>query len=180
MHLEVELKTDAAFSADRKYRWWLTRQWGRKLGNLCAFIGLNPSTADETQDDPTIRRCITFAESWEHDGLLMLNLFAYRSTDPTELNRARESGIDIIGQENYAEDLIQRLGKQFDVSRIIAAWGTGWWSQRGHALAYEARNSRHRMKFDCLMKTSKGDPKHPLYCPGGLLPEPWNYTEVKK
>lgn len=76
-------ESGAIFSADRLYRYTLTRRWdGRPM---MAWIGLNPSTADETEDDPTIRRCTGFAKAWGYGGMVMLNLFAYRATDPKEM-----------------------------------------------------------------------------------------------
>lgn len=163
------MKTAAEFSADRLHRWWLSREWGSEP--WCAFIGLNPSTADETQDDPTIRRCINFSRSWEHGGLLMLNLYAYRATDPRELWAAEKRGVSIVGQQNYFCDLLERT-RQFSVTRIVAAWGAGG-GERGKQFGIAARLVG--INFDCLMKTKQGHPQHPLYLPSGLLPEPWNY-----
>jgi hypothetical protein len=166
------MKTAAEFSADRRYRWWLSREWDEG-GTWCAFIGLNPSTADENADDPTIRRCINFARSWGHNGLLMLNLYAYRATDPREMWDAQNKGISISGVQNYFSDLILRPTTQFpQVSRLIAAWGTGG-GERGKEFGIAARMVG--VKLDCLMKTKHGHPQHPLYLPSGLLPEPWNY-----
>lgn len=78
------MKSEAILSVDRKYRYVLTRTWDETLPNIM-FVGLNPSTADETTDDPTIRRCINFAKSWGYGGLYMVNLFAYRSTNPNNI-----------------------------------------------------------------------------------------------
>jgi hypothetical protein len=71
----------ANFSTCRTWRYTLTRQWSF-VHPLAMFIGLNCSTADETQDDPTVRRCMGFARDWGYGGLLMTNLFAFRATDP--------------------------------------------------------------------------------------------------
>ncbi len=99
---------DAAYaylSEDRRYRYSLTRliadpQYGclgeDERGGTVTFVGLNPSTADETTDDPTIRRCIRFAREWGFDRLKMVNLFAYRATDPRDLWAADAP----IGPEN--------------------------------------------------------------------------------
>lgn len=158
-----DLKMSARFSQDRRYRWTLTREWG--TGTFCAFIGLNPSTADETKNDPTITRCISHARSWGHENFLMLNLYAFRATDPREMWAARKRGVDIIGQENYFDDL-----------GCIAAWGIGG-GDRGKNFGKFAIDAG--VKLDCLMKTRDGHPQHPLYLPGGLMPEPWNYSEGK-
>lgn len=170
------MKMTACFSSDRRHRWWLTREWGK--GPWCAVIGLNPSTADENQNDPTIRRCITFAQSWEHGGLLMLNLYAYRATDPRDLWAARKHGLDIIGDRNYYTDLLHCATVEFpQVSRIVAAWGNAG-GERGINLGIMAKDAK--IKLDCLMKSAKGVPLHPLYLPSGLFAEPWNYKAEPK
>ena len=79
----------AVFSPCRTYRYALSRVWAADKP-YALFIGLNPSTADETLDDPTIRRCIDFAKRWGYGGLVMANLFAYRATDPAVMKRAAE------------------------------------------------------------------------------------------
>ena len=80
MTLAYELS--ATFSPCRRWRYTLLRRWEPANLIVVAFIGLNPSTADETLDDPTIRRCIGFAKAWGAGGMYMLNLFGWRSTDP--------------------------------------------------------------------------------------------------
>ena len=83
---------------------------------MVAFIGLNPSTATEQQDDPTVRRCKNFARDWGFDGMVMLNAFAYRATDPNDMKRHDSP----VGTWN---DLyLQRWFR--DVWHVIAAWGT--------------------------------------------------------
>ena len=87
----------ARFSVDRKYRYALWRHWnGNKERNYVAFVGLNPSTADEKTDDPTIRRCMGFARSWGFNGIWMINAFAFRATKPKDMKAA----IDPIGPDN--------------------------------------------------------------------------------
>ena len=79
----------AVFSPCRTYRYALSRVWAADKP-YALFIGLNPSTADETLDDPTIRRCIDFAKRWGYGGLVMANLFAYRATNPSEMKAATD------------------------------------------------------------------------------------------
>jgi hypothetical protein len=79
------------------------------------FVGLNPSTADETSDDPTIRRCIAFAKSWGYSALCMTNLFAYRATDPKIMKKAQYP----VGPDN--DDYLKMLSAGAGV--VIAAWG---------------------------------------------------------
>ncbi|HDR1569813.1 TPA: DUF1643 domain-containing protein, partial [Pasteurella multocida] len=76
----AEMNNNAIFSDCGTYRYVLWRIWDTLLPRI-TFIGLNPSTADESNDDPTIRRCINFAKKWGYGGIYMVNLFAYRSTD---------------------------------------------------------------------------------------------------
>lgn len=75
------MNTNAILSEDRKYRYVLSRIWDESKP-MVMIIGLNPSTADETKNDPTIIRCIDFAKSWGYGGVYMLNLFAFRATLP--------------------------------------------------------------------------------------------------
>ena len=91
------MKTDAKLSECRKYRYALWRTWDETKPHVM-IIGLNPSTADETKDDPTITRCINFAKSWGYGGVCMANLFAYRATEPTVM----KGSTDPVGTENDA------------------------------------------------------------------------------
>ena len=75
---------DAILSEDRKYRYILSRTWDETKPTVL-FIGLNPSTADEKTDDPTIRKCINYAKCWGYGKILMANLFAFRNTILIEL-----------------------------------------------------------------------------------------------
>lgn len=76
------MKSEAILSVDRKYRYVLTRTWDETLPNIM-FVGLNPSTADETTDDPTIRRCINFAKSWGYGGYIWLIFLLIVALIPT-------------------------------------------------------------------------------------------------
>src|SRR5271169_21821 len=107
---------ETVFSPDRVYSYTLWRVWGPDLP-FVQFIGLNPSTADETKDDPTIRRCIAFAKSWGYGALCMTNIFAYRATDPGDMMVAKEPG----GKEN---DMWLR-GVAAEAGTVVAAWGRG-------------------------------------------------------
>ncbi|MCB0280523.1 MAG: DUF1643 domain-containing protein, partial [Calditrichaeota bacterium] len=74
----------ARFSRDRRYRYALWRTWADGNDSVL-FIGLNPSQADEKENDPTIRRCISFAQDWGFSGCIVVNLFAYCTAYPGEL-----------------------------------------------------------------------------------------------
>lgn len=146
-------ESGATFSPCGLYRYHLWRVWAPD-GPQILFIGLNPSTADEKTDDNTIRRCIGFAKEWKAGGVHMVNLFALRSTDPRGLKEAA----DPIGPEN--DDVLKTVHGL--CHRSIAAWGN-------HG-AYKFRSSHVRVLLGtqflwCFGKTSKGEPKHPLYLP---------------
>lgn len=108
------MEKDAIFSGCKKYRFALWRTWdGTKP--YAMFIGLNPSTADEKENDPTVRRCIHFAKSWGYGGMCMANLFALRATHPLDLYTSREP----IGKDN--DKWLLSLSK--DAGVVVAAWG---------------------------------------------------------
>jgi len=152
----------AKFSDCRRYRYSLTRRWKEPSGlpRRVAFIGLNPSTADEIEDDPTIRRCISFAKAWGFDELVMLNLFGWRATDPRELKRTD----DPIGASNDYNILCETLGCEV----VVAAWGV-----HGAYLERDAAVGRLVRKLHALRVTKGGHPAHPLYLPSHLSPLPW-------
>src|ERR1051325_9294736 len=114
---EPYLESAAYFSPDRLYRYWLIRIWDRALP-IMSVIGINPSTADEQVDDPTVRKAIGFAKRLGYGGLLMLNVGGYRSTDPKNWRIQK----DPIGTENTSIHLLKYV-KQFNAEKVIAAWG---------------------------------------------------------
>lgn len=150
----------AIFSACRTFRYSLWRIWDDQRG-YALFIGLNPSTADEKQDDPTIRRCIGFAKKWGCGGVYMVNLFAFRATNPKDMRLAE----DPIGPDNnkYLSDHIKHNGPN------VACWGTGGsFRDRGEkVIALLGKGN-----LACFGLTAGGHPKHPLYLP--------KTTELKK
>ena len=158
MSTEREMDRGARFSDCRRYRYHLWRVWDEQLPR-CVFVGVNPSTADELKDDPTIRKCIGFARRWGFGAIDMINLFAYRSTDQLALLKAR----DPIGPGNDgAFDLV--LG---GAGRIVWAWGRG--KSAGVRRFIDAR-VRHpkwypvprQCEVGCLGRTDDGYPRHPL------------------
>lgn len=155
------VESGAVFSEDLRYRYVLTRGWDVCLPTV-AFIGLNPSTADESKDDPTIRKCVSYAKRWGFGRLVMLNLFALRATDPAVML----SSATPIGPHND-HHLLEQARK---VDLVVAAWGNhGAHMGRGSAV----REMIHGMKY--LRATRQDQPGHPLYLPGKLepkLPEP--------
>lgn len=159
------MESSAVFSPCRRYRYALWRRWGDLLvpahDGYAMFIGLNPSTADETRDDPTIRRCIAFAKSWGYNGLCMTNLFAFRTTEPVRMM----AQADPVGPENDAHLL--RLAKGAFV--VVAAWGT-----HGSHLGRDVEVRKMLPGLNYLSLTKDGYPGHPLYLPKTLTPIPWD------
>lgn len=145
--------TGAIFDKDRKYRFMLWRYWNDKRRIL--FIGLNPSTADESQNDPTIRRCIGFAKQWDFGAIYFCNLFSYISTDPKML-----SNVNVLHPQN-----IYSIKTALSYTSLtIAAWGDGIERiDNGRAIARNIKALIAPSK--CFGLTQKGNPKHPLYLP---------------
>jgi hypothetical protein len=165
--------TAAVFSRCGRFRYWLERDLGDPLfvgtrANLTAtFVMLNPSTADAVDDDPTIRRCRFFArEKLRASRLIVVNLYAFRATDPRALVDAGYP----VGPEN--DHTIARALREATAG-VVVAWGT---------LAQPARVEAFRALADivgrtadllCLRRTADGSPGHPLYIPSSVTPEPW-------
>lgn len=149
--LERQMQKGAEISLCRTYRYALWRTWQRQgHSNQVMFIGLNPSTADENEDDPTIRRCIRFAKDWGYSGLIMTNAFAFRATKPKTMLTA----LDPIGCRN--DDALRRYTAKAEL--IVAAWGNHCPSEREKEVC-----SVINREIMCLGKTKAGKPRHPLY-----------------
>lgn len=141
----------AIFDATRQYRYALWREWDG-LAPRVGFVMLNPSQADETTNDPTIRRCIGFARSWGYGSVEIVNLFAYRTPHPQNLRQVHNP----IGDDN---DLtLREFGQRVD--RIILAWGNwGHLQGRDHVVLQLLRSA----DLFCFGLTKQGHPLHPLY-----------------
>ena len=140
---------NATISDCRKYRYTLSRTWdGKKRAIL--FIALNPSTADEKNDDPTIRRCIDYAKNWGYGILLVANLFAYRATKPSELKKV----INPVGNDN--DQHIKELSKNAHL--VVAAWGN-----EGSLFNRDKEVTRLIPNLMCIKVNKSGQPAHPLY-----------------
>lgn len=142
-------ESNAVFSEDRKYRYALWRVWDINKPKIM-FIGLNPSTASENMDDPTIRRVKGFAKSWGYGAVYMMNLFAIVSSDPKIL---RTNGMDLLGDNN---DWLTTIGGT--CKDILFAWG--------NFKEAEERAKEVCKMFPnaiCLGFNKNGTPKHPLY-----------------
>ena len=147
-----------------RYRYSLERVWGDESKPVC-WIMLNPSTADAERDDPTIRRCIGFSWAWGYGSLVIVNLFAWRASDPRDLRFAD----DPIGPEN--DRAISRAVTNTDL--VVAAWGVppsniGHRDQKVRRDVEQMGRSLHNLGL-----TKGGHPRHPLYLYAGTPLERW-------
>jgi|AGTN01.2.fsa_nt_gi Uncharacterized protein conserved in bacteria len=150
----------AEFDPTGKYRYTLSRIWDADKP-IAIFVMLNPSTANAEDDDPTIRRCIRFAQDWGYGGLRVVNLFALVSSDPAKL----VTEPDAVGEENDMH--IIRAINQSGI--VIAAWGSFKEARK------RAREVLAMLRMGCciycLGQNSDGSPKHPLYIPAAIKPQ---------
>lgn len=145
------------FSSCRKYRYVLWREWDKNNPKYAMFIGLNPSTADETLDDPTIRRCIQFSKDWGYGSLCMTNIFAFRTPEPKIMKLESAP----IGEDN--DKYLLEYSK--DAAIVIACWGNdGKYLNRGEYIKKLIPN------LYCLKLSKNGNPWHPLYLKKDLKP----------
>jgi hypothetical protein len=156
------MKLTANFSPDRKYRWSLHRIW-QPAAPLVCYVLLNPSTADETTNDPTVSRCQTRALNDGYGGLIVVNIFAWRSTNPTALYEIA----DPVGADNDAAILTAARNSRM----VVCGWGKhGALRDRGREVL-ELIRSAGKMPH-ALRINSDGSPEHPLYLSYKLQPKP--------
>ena len=153
----------AKFSADRKYRYTLHRVW-QPAAPLACYVLLNPSTADETKNDPTVSRCQTRAINAGFGGLIVVNIFAWRSTDPAELYRVPDP-VGIASNDRFIIEAVR--GSHL----VVCGWGKhGALAGRGSEvlkLIRSAGKTPHALRIN-----SDGSPEHPLYLSYKLQPLP--------
>jgi hypothetical protein len=153
------MHTSARFSACRRYRFALWRRWAE--GPQVLFVMLNPSTADEDHDDPTIRRCIGFARSWGFAALAVGNLFAWRCSSPADLRSCPRP----VGGSN--DKWLLRL--QASSAMTVAAWGNHGRLLGRSETVRALLSGMHRLSL-----TRPGEPRHPLYVPANAIPVCWD------
>lgn len=154
----------AVFNAERTHRYALGREWDNGNKKRIAFIGLNPSTADDLKDDPTIRRVVSFAKKWGYGGVVMLNLFAIISADPKVLLTCA----DPIG----INDLYLREFLREAIDEFVFCWG-----------GFDVGNRAETVipwfnKPLCLGQNADGSPKHPLYLKGDTQLQLFNRAKM--
>lgn len=153
----------AVYSPDERYRYLLTRIW--QPGGLRAlFIMLNPSTATEVQNDPTVERCQRRAMALGFGGFRVVNIFAFRATDP----RVMKAQADPVGPGNDAA-----IADSLDwADQVVAAWGTHG-AHRDRGAAVERLIRAAGVVPQVLALTRAGHPQHPLYIGYDRQPAPW-------
>ena len=162
-HLKGDAESVAVYSACEAYRYALTRVWDPAAVRL-VFVMLNPSTATEVQNDPTVERCERRARALGAGGFRVVNIFAYRATDP-RLMRAQQ---DPVGPDNDAA-IVDAAGWG---QRLVCAWGSHG-AHLGRGLAVEALLRRRGQPLFHLGLTQAGAPKHPLYISYAVQPQLW-------
>lgn len=167
---------ECKFSEDRLYRYSLLHSWEPIMPPRClAWIGLNPSTADEDQLDPTLRRVKAMSAAWGFNCFVMLNLFAFRATDPREMLSVEHP----IGEPNYAASTLNKndsailWGEWIADHNVIVCWGAHG-SHRDRDREVMALLRDREVKPMCLGITKQGLPRHPLYLPGNVERMPYN------
>jgi len=155
------INSGAQFSQCRRYRFALWRIWDESKP-LIMFIGLNPSTANETEPDPTITRVIGFAKSWGYGGVYMMNCFPFVSTDP--------DGLNYDGYKDFNDQLLKEIGAK--CKEIIFAWGN-------FKIVREVGRDVELIKMfpqaKALIINKNGSPRHPLYIRGNTTPINYAY-----
>lgn len=154
--------SEAVYSDCERYRYLLTRRWSE--GPRALFVMLNPSTATEVQNDPTVERCERRARALGYGAFRVTNIFAFRATDPKVM---RASG-DPVGPDN---DRAILDGVDWADS-ILCAWGNhGLHMNRGDEVAALLRSTGAALSH--LGLTGQGQPRHPLYVGYGQQPQAW-------
>lgn len=164
------LTRSATFSDSREHRYELTREWDSHKPTI-VWCGLNPSTADEMKDDPTIRREVGFSKDWGFGQYIKVNAYAWRATKPKDMFEAQANGADIVGAAN--DDNIRRL--LGSAGMFVACWGANIDKRRSWELQTLMRNSLRTVHV--LKLTKQGHPQHPLYMPADTKPFKWIWFE---
>lgn len=163
--------SNAVISDCKMYRYWLKRVWDEKLP-MAIYVMLNPSTADATENDQTIRLCMSWARKLGRGGIGVVNLFSYRSTYPHELLSALSNGVDMaVGPDTEA--YYKAAIEAFPNALYIAAWGNyGHLVDRGRQVSkyFEAAGA----PLHCIGVTKDGSPRHPLRVPYSNPVERWH------
>jgi hypothetical protein len=170
MHIRTNLDSSriAAFSECDLYRYWLLIKWDKTLP-VIASVGLNPSTADEFKNDPTVARDVERADRLGFGSLLKLNLFPFRSTDPAGMKTA----LDPFGEWIDCAKILA-CAMHHRATMTMACWGNhGSHRFRSNQFRITCAARGYRLHFFEMNKT--GEPCHPLYKPYALQPQPYEF-----
>lgn len=160
----------AEFSDDRRFRFLLWRRW--RDGGLAHFCMLNPSIADETKLDPTLRRCKGFAEQWGMGGMVITNLYPLVATHPKELLKTDDRRGPLDGFYYRNDAWIANAAEWADVT--VVGWGTNVKNPKiGGVVPYVYHSLLKKHSPKCLRTTKMGYPEHPLYLPFGCELKDW-------
>lgn len=172
----------ATFDAERRYRYRLSRVWdaGR---DRCCFVLLNPSLADARAEDPTLRRCVSFARRWGFGAVEIVNVFALRATDPRDLYGGRasvdEPVRDPVGQGNT----FALLAAARAAALVVAGWGNHaarvLAPERDRAAEVRRTLSEAGVALHALRLTKAGHPGHPLYVRATTTPQPYAASRME-
>lgn len=153
--LKSDLTSNGAiFDVSKAYRYTLWRRWSSDHPQI-TFIMLNPGTADDQRNDPTIRRCIEFSKRWGFGSLEVVNLFAYRTSYPQDLLKVENP----VGSENDRY-LLRALEHS---ACLVVAWGIHGTLLGRNSEVLKLLTSLQPEKLHCLGFTKEGHPRHPLY-----------------
>ncbi len=167
-HQNDRSRSSAVFSPCETYRYALTREWDD--GPRLLYVMLNPSTADERRNDPTIERCERRARALGCGAMRIANIFAFRATDPKVLKKA----MDPVGPEN--DRFLSEAVAWAD--HVLCAWGAhGIFLNRGPDVEAALREQEKALWH--LGTTAAGAPRHPLYVGYAVQPVKWRCSSVR-
>jgi hypothetical protein len=170
LHKTLLQQSEAHFSDCEKYRYWLRRDWDLSLEAI-SFLMLNPSTADEIDNDPTIERCQRRAIAMGYGSMIIVNLFPFRMTDSTQLNTV----YDLLGDTKESDESILRAAQASAL--IVCGWGKHpLAAPRGQAVLTMLKKSNLQDKVRCLQLNADNSPQHPLYIAYAKQPVPFVIT----
>jgi hypothetical protein len=166
------LKSTALISDCQKYRFHLTRVWDESKPSICWML-LNPSTADAEKLDPTLTRCLGYSVDWGYGQMHILNIFAFRATDPKVMMAVADPvGHNIlVGGTPVSNDGYLTLIPGI-CHMTVAGWGGGG-TFKGRYVEVAKLAQVRGLKFQCLGQTKTGQPRHPLYLAKNTKLENW-------
>ncbi|MDP3088824.1 MAG: DUF1643 domain-containing protein [Methylotenera sp.] len=169
-HNTLIQQSEAHFSDCEKYRYWLRRDWDLS-SEVISFLMLNPSTANEVDNDPTIERCQRRAIAMGYGSMIIVNLFPFRMTNSTQLNTVN----DLLGDTLEADNCILRAVQASAIT--VCGWGKHpLAAPRGQAVLSLLKNANLQDKVKCLQLNADNSPQHPLYIAYAKHPVPFLFT----